>query len=141
MCLRIRSGAVTLFAAITIWSVLSTGAMPVEWPVRITGMEPAPVTATEECRRPVRAMQLRVRQDTALESRQDIQFPAMQRQVIQPRERCISPALPPDNLGTAHARALRAPHVGGTPPSRRPQLQPLRLQFQPPHSVMHAGKR
>src|SRR5215467_7315191 len=98
MCLRIRSAGVTLFAAITIWSALSTGVTPVGWPVRIPATQAAPVTATVECRRAFqalqllarqdtatverrrafRAMQLQVRQDISPESRQDTQLPAMQ---------------------------------------------------------------
>ena len=136
MCLRIRSGGVTLFAAITIWSALSTGAMPAGWPVRITGTEAAPVTGTVECRRSFRAMQLRVRQDTGPESRQDTQLPAMQL-----RERCISPALSRDSPGTVHARALHVPHVGHVPLRQPEPQQHLRLLLQHPRSVMHAGKR
>jgi len=86
-------------------------------------------------------MQLQVRQDTGPESRQDTQLPAMQLQAMQPRERCISPALPPDSLGTAHAPALRAPHVGDTQPRQRSQPHHPRLPLQLPRSVMHAGKR
>jgi hypothetical protein len=133
MCLRIRSGGVTLFAAITIWSALSTGATPAGWPVRITGTEAAPVTGMAECRRSSRAMQLRVRQDTGPESRQDTQLPA-----IQLRERCISPALPPDSRGTARALALHALPAGQTQP-RQPQPD-HQLLLQQPRSVMHAGR-
>jgi hypothetical protein len=151
MCLRIRSGAVTLFAAITIWSALSTGATDVGWPVRIVGMQAAPVTATVERRRWFRAMQLRVCQHTGPESRQDTQLLAMQPQAMQhqaiqlqatqPRERCISPALLPDSLGTARAPALRALPVGHAPPRQRPYPRHHRSQLQLPHSVTHVGKR
>ena len=133
MCLRIRNGGVMLFAAITIWSAISTVATAAGWPVRIIGMELAPVTATAERRKSARAMQLRVRRDTGPESRQDTQFPAMQLPV-----RCISPALLPDSLGTAHAPALRALPAGQTQP--RQQQPHHRLLLQPPHSVMHAGR-
>jgi hypothetical protein len=138
MCLRIRNGGVMLFAAITIWSAISTGATAAGWPVRIIGMELAPVTATAERRKSARAMQLRVRRDTGPEWRQDTQLPAMQHQAMQPRERCISPALPPDSLGTAHAPALRALLAGQTQPRQRQPHHQLLLQ--PPHSVMHAGR-
>ena len=134
MCLRIRSGGVTLFAAITIWSALFTGATLAGWPVRITGTEAAPVTGTVECRRSFRAMQLRVRQDTEPESPQDTQLPAMQL-----RERYISPALSPDSPGTVHARALRALPARQAQP-RQPQPH-HRLLLQHLRSVMHAGKR
>ena len=133
MCLRIRSAGVTLFAAITIWSALSTGATPVGWPVRITGTEAAPVTATVERRRSFRAMQLRVRQHTGPESRQDMQL-----QVMQLRERFISPALPPDSPGTVHAPALRALPARQTQP-RQPQPD-HQLLLQLPRRVMHAGR-
>jgi len=131
MCLRIRSGVVTLFVAITIWSALSTGATPAGWPVRITGTEATPGTGTEAtpvtgtvaCRRAFQAMQLRVRQDIRPESRQDtqrpvMQLPIMQLPAMQLRERCISPALLPDNPGAVHAPALRALHVGKRRPGR-----------------------
>src|SRR5580765_159270 len=125
MCLRIRSGGVTLFVAITIWSALFIGATPAGWPVRITGTEAAPVTATVECR----AMQLRVRQHTGPESRQDTQLPAMQL-----RERCISSALPSDSPGTVHAPALRALPARQTQP-RQPQPD-HQLLLQLPRRVM-----
>lgn len=140
MCLLIPGTAGTLFAATPIWSARSTGATPREWPVHISGMQAALVIDTVPRRRRVfRVTSRRAHQDTVRESRQDMQLPDMQHQDTQFRERCISPALPPDIPGTAHARALRALPAGQTQP-RQPQPH-HRLLLQHPRSVMHAGKR
>lgn len=135
MYLLIPGTAGTLFAAMPIWSASSTGVMRGEWPVRITGMQAALVIGTVQRRRRVfQAMQLPVRRDTGPESRQDMQPQDTQLQVIQLRERCISPASLPDSLGTVHARALPARRVGRAPP-RQPHHQ---LLLQQPRSVMRA---
>jgi len=146
MCLLIPATAVTLFAAMPIWSASSTGATAQEWPVRISGMQAVLVIGTVQRRHKVfRATSPRVRQDTGPESRQHMQLQDMQLQDMQPRDmqpqaRCISPASLPDSLDMAHALALRARRAGQTPP--RQQQQPhLRLLLQLPHNVTLVGKR
>src|SRR5712671_2839269 len=141
MCLLIPATAVTLFAAMPIWSASSTGATVQEWPVRISGMQAALVIGTVQRRHKVfRATSPRVRQDTGPESRQDMQPQDMQFQDMQFQARCISPASLPDSLDMAHALALRARRAGQTPP--RQQQQPhLRLLLQLPHNVTLVGKR
>ena len=132
MCWLIHRIAATLFAAMPILSVSSTGAMEQEWRVRIPGMLALAIGMGPQLRGVLRVTWPRVRQDTGRQSRQDMQL----------RERRIGPAwLPEGSLDMGHAPALRVRRVRQAPPRQR-QLR-LRLQWvrRPLRSVTLVDKR